>query len=80
MPWCADCDRYLAPTALTDGRCPACGRTADLGEVAEQAAAAAAARSEEERLPVPWHLKVLVAAIVVYLGYRLWQGIGWLVR
>ena len=80
MPFCEQCDRYLAPAALDDGRCPACGRTAEVGAVAEQATATALAREEDERLPVPWHLKVLAGGIVVYLGYRLWQRIVWVLR
>ena len=28
----------------------------------------------------PWHFKLLLAAFVVYLGYRAWQGIEWLVH
>jgi hypothetical protein len=27
----------------------------------------------------PWHFKLLVAAVVVYLGWRLVQMIGWIV-
>jgi hypothetical protein len=34
--------------------------------------------SEPERLRVPWHFWLLVAALVVYLGWRLVQGVGWL--
>lgn len=25
----------------------------------------------------PWHFKLLVAATVIYLGFRAWQGIDW---
>jgi hypothetical protein len=28
----------------------------------------------------PWHFKVLAVGTVIYLGYRLYQGIGWLVH
>jgi hypothetical protein len=28
----------------------------------------------------PWHFKVLLVGTVVYLGWRLYQGIGWLVH
>ncbi len=28
--------------------------------------------------PVPWHFKLLLAATVVYLGWRVVQGVGWL--
>jgi hypothetical protein len=29
----------------------------------------------DEKVPIPWHLKLLVAALVIYLGFRAWQGI-----
>lgn len=74
MPWCAECSRFLSPsTVRADGTCPACGRTVEQGSVATKAA-----EHEEEPLPpVPWHLKLLAVAIALYLGYRLFQGIGW---
>jgi len=33
-----------------------------------------------DRRPVPWHFKFLLAATVIYLGWRTYQGIGWLVH
>jgi len=27
----------------------------------------------------PWHFKLLVVATVVYLGFRAWQGLDWVV-
>ena len=27
--------------------------------------------------PTPWHFKLLVAALVMYLGFRGYQGIAW---
>lgn len=37
---------------------------------------------EEERRQVraPWHFKVIAVGSVVYLGYRAYQGITWLVH
>jgi hypothetical protein len=29
---------------------------------------------------LPWHFKMLVGAIALYLGYRAFQGIEWLVH
>jgi hypothetical protein len=79
VPWCAECDRFLSPsTVRPDGTCPTCGRTVDAGELATSTAAERAA-PDEELAPVPWHLKLLAAAIVIYLGYRLFQGIEWVV-
>jgi uncharacterized paraquat-inducible protein A len=34
----------------------------------------------EERRKIPWHFKFLFVATVIYLGYRAYQGIGWLVH
>lgn len=68
MPWCETCSKYYAPTALTaEGDCPTCGR---------HVADAAPDDSASER--APWHFKLLVVALVVYLGWRFAQlfGIG----
>ena len=27
----------------------------------------------------PWHFKLLVVAVVLYLGWRAWQGVDWLI-
>jgi hypothetical protein len=48
-----------------DGSCPTCGTT-----IADVAA--------EQR--APWHFKLLVAGVCIYLAWRLIQGIAWLVR
>ncbi len=73
MPWCADCDRFLSPSTVTEaGTCPTCGRPVDVGEVA------AHGHDEEPLPPVPWHLKLLALAVALYLLYRLFQLVGWL--
>lgn len=38
------------------------------------------AGDDETPLPVPWHFKLLVGAIALYLGWRAFQGIEWLVH
>jgi hypothetical protein len=35
---------------------------------------------EEELPPIPAHLKYLGIALVIYLGYRFWQGIEWVLH
>ncbi len=40
----------------------------------------AGATTEVRQARAPWHFKVIVVGSVVYLGYRLYQGIGWLVH
>jgi hypothetical protein len=63
MPWCEECSKYLAPTAMNaDGTCPTCGRP--VGEIEERASEVIADES------TPWHFKLLVAAVVAYLGWR----------
>ena len=66
MPWCEECAKYWTPTAMNaDGTCPSCGR--DLEAPAKQAEEAAAAEK------APWHFKLLVVALVVYLGWRFFE-------
>ena len=80
MPWCPSCDRFLSPPTVTaEGTCPKCGRAVEPGR-AHTSAPAAKPHPEEELPPVPRHLKVLGAAMVVYLGYRFLQGIEWVVH
>ena len=65
MPWCDDCSRFLNPTSLSDGdACPSCGRVVTAAEVEPS---------------VPWHFKLLVVATVLYLVFRAYQGVVWLV-
>jgi hypothetical protein len=72
MPWCASCSRFLSPpTVRSDGTCPECGQPVEPGGVTTDA---------DRRVRMPWHLKLLAGATAVYLGYRAWQGIEWLVH
>jgi len=72
VPWCQDCSKYLTPSTLNaDGSCPTCGRP--VSEVERHADHA------PEQSPMPWHFKLLVVALVVYLGWRFVQLIGWIV-
>ncbi len=85
MPWCASCLRFLSPpTVAPDGTCPACGRPVEpgRGRVASAAEAPPGSRPEEEEElpPIPAHLKYLGVALVVYLGWRFWQGIEWVIH
>ena len=86
MPWCLHCDRYLTPsTVRADGTCPSCGQLVDAGKARAPRGAAVTRRASgadaahEEAAPVPWHLKVLLLALAIYLAYRLFQGVAWVV-
>jgi hypothetical protein len=65
MPFCDDCEKYWAPSAMTpEGECPTCGADLETPELAK-------ADGEDEK--VPWHFKLLVVALVIYLGYRFFE-------
>jgi hypothetical protein len=49
-----------------DGTCPSCGRVL-----------ADPVRAELDAPRAPWHFKLLVAAVVVYLGWRVLQLVAW---
>ena len=68
MPYCDDCEKYWAPSSMNDdGTCPRCGT--DLDEPAIAAAHADGAGSDDDT-KTPWHFKLMIVALVVYLGYR----------
>jgi uncharacterized paraquat-inducible protein A len=65
MAWCEECDHLVEDEDLTEERaCPACGTVL----------------AEQERRPVPWYFKFMLVASVIYLGYRAFQGITWVVH
>ncbi|MGH9270096.1 MAG: hypothetical protein ACRDZ2_02365 [Ilumatobacteraceae bacterium] len=69
VPFCEDCSRYWAPSTMTvDGRCPTCDRQLDAPGDGE-----AQDRRDHGDERAPWHFKLLVAAVVVYLGWRFFQ-------
>jgi hypothetical protein len=79
MPWCTTCDRFLSPsTVRDDGTCPTCGRAVERGGA--HATVPQDDEKREERPSLPWHLWVLAAALAVYLGFRAWQGIEWVIH
>lgn len=78
MPWCEDCSKFYTPSTLTpDGDCPAGHHVAD-PDAPKLVQSGADPREEDESSKVPWHFWLLLAAVVVYLGWRLIQGIQWL--
>jgi len=69
MPYCEPCDKYLAPSAMNaDGTCPTCGN-----QIADPAEVEAASKQEVDDEKAPWHFKLLVVLLVVYLGWRFFQ-------
>lgn len=75
MPWCPTCDRFLSPPSVhEDGTCPRCGTAVDPGR-----AAGPATTDDKPRRQIPWHLKAVLGVFAIYLGYRTFQGLEWLV-
>lgn len=64
MPWCESCERFWKLPGQ-DGVTQVCP---DCGAAPAPPVA------------TPWHFKLLVVALVVYLGWRAVQGIVWVVR
>jgi predicted RNA-binding Zn-ribbon protein involved in translation (DUF1610 family) len=85
MPWCDTCNEYQPPKDMnTDGSCPTCGTVlATKGSLRTEARALGLpgpGEEEGEAPKVPWHFKLLMAGVTIYLGWRLVQGIIWLVH
>jgi hypothetical protein len=71
------------------GDCPKCGTPVDPGAarpatVDSGVDVTSEAPSDADWVPdldpVPWHLKLLAGAVAVYLGWRAFQGIEWIVH
>ena len=78
MPWCEDCSRFYTPSTLTPGGdCPEGHHVAEPAETTLTQSAAEPREDDEQK--IPWHFWLLVIAVSVYLGWRLIQGIGWLI-
>jgi hypothetical protein len=78
MPWCEPCAKYFAPSALTtSGDCPSCGSHALLTGNTKKVTAknldlkALAASGGQGAEKIPWHFKLLVVLLVIYLGWRI---------
>jgi hypothetical protein len=89
VPWCKTCDRFLnPPTVNPDGSCPQCGQFVEPSpghEVGAQGsvtsdpkiASADGWDPDADRTPLPWHLKLVLAALALYLGWRAWDALVW---
>ena len=57
----------------TDGSCPQCGSKLQNPAGIDRIGGA------DDDAKAPWHFKLLVAAVVIYLTWRVIQMIGWVV-
>ncbi|NND75266.1 MAG: hypothetical protein HKN44_09695 [Ilumatobacter sp.] len=62
MPWCEPCAKYWTPNSTNDdGTCPRCG---------EQLYAPDDGSEYIDDEQAPWHFKLMVVALIVYLVWR----------
>ncbi len=65
MPWCEECDHLLEDEQLDeDGACPTCGTVL----------------VDQVRPPVPWYFRAMLVLTVLYLLFRTYQGVDWLIH
>ena len=80
MPWCEDCSKFWNPSSMTpEGACPTCGRTLEAPEptVRYDAKTIDVRALAGEDAKAPWHFKLLITAVVLYLLWRLIELVGW---
>ncbi len=80
MPFCESCSKYWTPSAMRPGgSCPTCGRLLDVASTTTGLPGRSSDKIDIRRLaagdgddPVsaPWHFKLLVTGLVLYLGWR----------
>ncbi len=74
MPWCDECSKYWTYSSLpADGTCPTCGRAVASPERPIASDSLDLHELAGEKGKVPWHFKLMVVALVIYLGWRLVQ-------
>lgn len=81
MPWCEDCAKYYAPSAMTEeGACPTCGRTIEAATVKPKVTAknldlkklaAGDDAADDDDASAPWHFKLLMVLLALYLTWRI---------
>lgn len=62
MPWCEDCSKFYNPPDL--GESNACPSCGKVLTIA--------------RRKVPWHFKLMLLALAIYMVYRIYWLIEWL--
>lgn len=80
MPWCEDCAKYWAPSAMNeDGTCPTCDRMVEAPTQPaitaknldlRKLAAGEAVDGDGDDAKAPWHFKLLLVLLIIYLVYR----------
>ena len=93
MPWCDACSKFWNPPEMAKGgTCPSCGRAlggaveggvtgsraAEQGEPPEVPASGDGPATLARAKGAPWHFKLLLVGVTVYMVYRVYWLIEWL--
>jgi len=80
MPFCEDCAKYWAPSAMNDdASCPTCGRVLEARPAAGMSGTSykdvrrLAKGDNAEEAKAPWHFKLLMVMLAAYLAWRVVQ-------
>ncbi len=81
MPWCEHCAKFWTPSSMkVDGSCPTCGRTLPVASAPAEAPLTAkdvnVREMAGEDAKAPWHFKLLIGLVGLYLGWRIVQLVG----
>jgi DNA-directed RNA polymerase subunit RPC12/RpoP len=60
--------------------CEECSRRIDDNELGDDGECPDCGSVTLARRPIPWHFKLLIVATVIYLGYRTFQGVTWVLH
>jgi len=60
--------------------CETCAKFHPPGELSDEGACPDCGTVIAAPAKAPWHFKLLVVALVIYLGWRAWQGVAWLIH
>ncbi|HWC68951.1 MAG TPA: hypothetical protein VG478_12860 [Acidimicrobiales bacterium] len=80
VPWCDTCARFWTPTSVdADGACPTCGRSLAPKAAHEKPGEPVTVTAADldlkelagEDAKAPWHFKLLVVLVVLYLAWRI---------
>ncbi len=84
MPWCDDCSKFWnQPDMGAGGTCPSCGRVLVApagggGEAGAPAPTEHGTTTLTKAKGAPWHFKLMVLGVTVYMIYRIYWLIEWL--
>jgi uncharacterized paraquat-inducible protein A len=60
--------------------CDECDKLVDDDELSEEGNCPQCGDLLTGRKPIPWQFRIMIGATVIYLGYRTYQLIGWIVH